>query len=108
MLELHPEVSNDVDDNGRMRLLAKIEGELAALGVEYRLAVKPNFGKQHEPVPAAVAGRAALRDAMARYPDVRAAVDALGGQAGGDDMDDVDDVDDDELAAAAAAAEAAA
>jgi hypothetical protein len=108
MLELHPEVANDVDDNGRMRLLAKIEGELAALGVEYKLAVKPNFGKQHEPVPAAVAGRAALRDAMARHSDVRAAVDALGGQAGGDDMDDVDDVDDDELAAAAAAAEAAA
>jgi hypothetical protein len=102
MCELHPAVAADVDDQGRQRLLGEIERELASIGVEYRLATKPNFGLQDQPVESAVRGRAALKAAVAAYPSVRAAVDSVVDA----NMDGGSETDDDQLEALIAAAEA--
>jgi hypothetical protein len=77
MPELHPAVAQRVDANGRLDLLNTIESDLAAHGWIYKLAVKPNFGLQNQPVESAVKGRDALAQAVAKYPEVRTAVEAV-------------------------------
>ena len=53
----------------------------------YTIAFKPNFGLQDQPVASAVKARAALRQAIADYPAVRDAVEAVRQSAGDDDSD---------------------
>lgn len=74
MVELHPDVRNRVDANGRLQLLNEIELELSSRGWDYKLDVKPNFGMQHIPVASAVEGARALETAIALYPSVSKAV----------------------------------
>ena len=110
MPELHPAVAADVDEDGRLRLLTTIEDELAGIGVEYRLATKPNLGLQNQPVESAVLGRAALHEAIAAFPRVRSAVQGARAPptAAAIDTDNgiLSDADDDAIEAAVAAAEA--
>ena len=54
--------------------VAVVNSELSAKGLEYEVALKPNFGRQNEEVASATEGRAALRDATSAYPTVRDAV----------------------------------
>ena len=77
MPELNPTVAQRVDANGRLELLNTIESDLATQGSNYKVAVKPNFGLQDEPVESVVKGRAALDQAVAKYPEVCAAVEAV-------------------------------
>ena len=77
MPELHPAVAQRVDANGRLDLLNSIESDLAAKGWNYKLAVKPNFRLQNRPVESAIKGRDALAQAVAKYPEVRTAVEAV-------------------------------
>ena len=53
----------------------------------YTIGFKPNFGLQDQPVASAVKARAALRQAIADYPAVRDAVEAVRQSAGDDDSD---------------------
>ena len=110
MPKLHPAVAADVDEDGRPRLLTTIEEELAGIGVEYRLAIKPNFGLQNQPVESAVRARAALQAAVAAFPCVRSAVQGARAPPVAAAIDPGDgalsDLDDDAVEAAVAAAEA--
>ena len=110
MAELHPDVAADVDEDGRLRSLTTIEEELKGLGVEYRLAIKPNLTQQNQPVDSAVRARAALQEAIAAFPRVRSAVQGARAPPAAAAIDAGDgalsDADDDAIDAAVAAAEA--
>ena len=69
MVELH------IDEGAA---IAQVNADLAQRGWDYQIAVKPNFGLQDQPVASAVAGRVALRAAIAAYPEVAQAVAEAG------------------------------
>ena len=69
MAELAPGVELD----GALR---QINSALREQGWNYELVEKPNFGKQHGQVRSAVVGRQALEQAIAKYPEIKIAVDA--------------------------------
>ncbi len=55
-------------------LVSAVNAELAARRVEYKVALKPNYGLQGKAVASVIEGRAALRKAIAAYPAVADAV----------------------------------